>query len=99
MSEDPKIIPSGPFKGMKFECAPTSGVAMFQTISEDFMKRILDLDSEECLITDESSIFDFVDFTEAELRKRILEAYSLDISEIKSGNLLEIFQRIHKRAP
>ncbi len=99
MNEDPKIIPSGPFKGMKIECAPTSGVDMFQTIAEDFMKRILELDSEECLITDESSIFDFVDFTEAELRRRILAAYGLDISEIKSGNLLEIFRRIHKREP
>lgn len=99
MSEDPKIIPSGPFKGMKIECAPTSGIDMFQTIAEDFMKRILDLDYEECLITDESSVFDFADFTEAELRNRILEAYDLDISEIKTGNLLALFQRIHKRKP
>lgn len=99
MSEDPKIIPSGPFKGMKFECAPTSGVDMYQTLADDFMKRILDLDSKECLITDESSAFDFVDFTEEELRRRILEAYNLDISDIKSGNLLEIFRRIHKPKP
>lgn len=97
MSEDPKIITSGPFKGMKIEFAPTSGIDMFQTIAEDFMKRILDLDSEECLITDESSIYDFVDFTEAELRRRIQEAYDLDISEIKTGNLLEIFRRIHSK--
>lgn len=99
MNEEPKIIPSGPFKGMKIECAPTSGVDMYQTIAEDFMKRILELDREECLITDESSIFDFVDFSEAELRRRIRQAYNLDISEIKSGNLLEIFQRIHRTEP
>lgn len=99
MSANPKIIPGGPFKGMKFECAPPSGVDMHQTLAEDFMKRILDLDSEECLITDESSVFDFVDFTEEELKGRILEAYNLDISEIKSGNLLEIFRRIHKPEP
>lgn len=99
MSENPKIIPGGPFKGMKFECAPTSGVDMFQTIAEDFMKRVLNLDFEECLITDESSVFDFVDFTEAELRARILDAYNLDISEIESGNLLQIFRRIHEREP
>ena len=97
MNEDPKIIPSGPFKGMKFECAPTSGVDMFQTIAEDFLKRILDLDSKECLITDESSVYDFVDFAEAELRTRVRDVYSLDISEIESGNLLKIFRRIQKR--
>lgn len=54
MSADPKIITSGPFKGMKIECAPTSGIDMFQSIAEDFVKRILGLDYEECLITDES---------------------------------------------
>lgn len=97
MSEDPKIIPSGPFKGMRIECAPTSEIDMFQSIAEDFMKRITGLDYEECLITDESNIFDFIDFTESELSRRILDAYDLDISEIKTGNLLEIFRRIHKR--
>ena len=61
------------------------------------MKRIVGLDHGECLITDESSIFDFIYFTEAELSRRILDAYNLDISEIKTGNLLEIFRRIHKR--
>lgn len=97
MKKDPKIIPSGPFKGMKIECAPTSGIDMFQSIAEDFMKRILDLDYDECLITDESSIFDFVDCSEAEISKRILGTYDLDVSEIKTGNLLEIFRLIHKR--
>lgn len=97
MSRTPKTIPSGPFKGMKIECAPTSGIDMFQPIAEDFMKRIVGLDYEECLVTDESSIYDFTDFTEAELCRRILDAYALDISKIKTRNLLDIFRRIHTR--
>lgn len=99
MNKNFKRIPKDRFKGMKFECAPTSGVDMFQAIAAVFMKRILELDSEECLVTDESSIYDFVDFTEAELRRRILAEYHLDISEIKSGNLLEIFRLIHTQGP
>ena len=95
MNKNFERIPKDRFKGMKFECAPTSGVDTFQAIAAVFMKRILELDFEECLVTDESSIYDFVDFTEAELRRRILAEYNLDIPGIKSGNLLEIFRLIH----
>lgn len=97
MKKVPKIIPHGRFKGKTLECAPTTGIDRFQSIAEDFLKRILVLDYEECLITDESSISDFVDFSEAEISRRILETYNLDISKIKTRNLLEIFQLIHKR--
>lgn len=97
MKKKIKIISSRRFKGMKIECAPTTGIDMFQSIAEDFLKRILELDYADCLLTDESSISDFVDFSEDEIRKRILDTYELDVSEIKTGNLLEIFRLLHKR--
>lgn len=97
MKKDPKTIPSGPFKGKKIVFASTSGIDQYHDLAQDFLKRILELDYDECSITDESSISDFVDFTEEELGLRIRETYKLDISKIKDGNLLEIFRRIAKR--
>lgn len=100
MNEDDKIIPSGPSKGKRIEMAPTSGVDMYQSIAEDFMKRIMGYEAGDFLISDESSLFDFEPFGErevGELHKKIQEEYDLDVSDIESGNLLEIFRRIHRR--
>jgi len=98
MKENDRVIPSGPFKGKKIEYAPSTGVAMFLDISEDFMKKIFNFEPDEYLISDESSLFDFTGLDEMELtdvQKRIQDVYDLDVSDIASGNLLEIFMRIH----
>jgi len=98
MKENDKVISSGPFKGKKIEFAPTTGVIMFPDISEDFMKKIFNLEPEQYLISDESSLFDFTGLDEIELtdiQKKIQDVYDLDVSDISSGNLLEIFMRIH----
>jgi hypothetical protein len=52
------------------------------------------------LITDESSLHDFngVDDMElADMHERIRNLYDLDVSDVKSGNLLEIFVRIQEQ--
>jgi hypothetical protein len=100
MSEDDKIIPSGPFKGRKIEFAPITGIDMFLEIAEDFMRRIFDFEPEDYLITDESSLFDFTGLDEMvipDIHKKIQEIYDLDVSDISSGNLLEMFMRIHRK--
>jgi len=98
MKEEDRLITSGPFKGKKIRFAPTSGVDMFVEISEEFMRKIFDFESGEYLITDESSLHDFTGPDEVELtdiHKKIQDVYDLDVSDIESGNLLEIFMRIH----
>jgi len=98
MKENDRVIPSGPFKGKKIEYAPSTGVDMFLNISEDFMKKIFNFEPDEYLISDESSLFYFTGLDEMELtdvQKRIQDVYHLDVSDIASGNLLEIFMRIH----
>lgn len=100
MKKDDKIIPNGPFKGKKIEFAPTTGVDMFLEISKDFMKRIFDFEPGEYLITDESSLFDFTGLDKMEpsdIQQKIRDVYEMDVSDIGSGNLLEIFTRIHHR--
>jgi hypothetical protein len=97
MEKESRIISRGPFKGKRIEFSPTTGINRFRAISEDFMNRIFGLEPGEYLISDESSLYDFTSFDEMELHyihKKIQEMYNIDVSDIKSKNLLEIFRKI-----
>jgi hypothetical protein len=99
MPKHDKIIRKGPLKGKRIEFAPTARMDMFSEIAEEFMRRVLDYEPGDYLITDESSLLDFVganDMKLNDIRERIQSVYSLDVSDIGSGNLLEIFARIRK---
>ncbi len=99
MSDEWKKVSKDHFKGKKFKLAPTNGVDLFWEIAEDFMLKIFDFPPGNYLITDESSLYDFTGFgVEIEdLHSQIQETYALDVSDVESGNLLEIFQKIHHR--
>ncbi len=100
MNEDSRIISSGPLKGKKIEFAPTTGIDRFFEISEEFMKKVFDFGPGEYFISDESSLHDFTGLDEMEfsdIQKRIQDVYDIDVSDIESGNLLEIFKRIHNK--
>jgi hypothetical protein len=97
MKKDSRIISRGPFKGKRIEFAPTTGINKFLEISEDFMIKIFGIEPGEYLISDESSLYDFTGLDEMELpdiHKKIQEMYNIDVSDIKSRNLLKIFKRI-----
>jgi hypothetical protein len=99
MSKHDKVIRSGPLKGKRIEFTPSTGLAMFSEIAEDFMRRILQFELGDYLITNESSLLDFVGANDLELsaiKKKIQSIYGLDVSDTGSGNLLEIFARIRK---
>ena len=71
---------------------------MFEDIAEDFMERIFGFKPGEYLITDESSLADFTGVEEMELadiQKKILDVYGVDVSDTGYGNLVEIIMRIH----
>jgi len=70
-------------------------VDKFESIIPDFFERILDMDRNDCLITDESSLWDFhTEGSNAPFYSKILEAYGIDVSDVEKGNLAKIFQRI-----
>jgi len=97
MKNNSRIISKGPFKGKTIEFPPTTGIKRFREISEDFMKKIFGFEPGEYLISDESSLYDFTGLDEMELphiHKKIQEMYNIDVSDIKSRNLLEILRRI-----
>ena len=100
MKKDDKIIQSGPFKGKRIEFAPTTGIDLFREVAEDFMRRIFDFEPGDYLISDESSLSDFTgveDMALRDIQQKIREVYDVDVSDLASSNLLEIFARLHYR--
>jgi hypothetical protein len=95
MNKPGKVFPRDPFKGKRIE------LDMFRSLAEEFMEAIFCMEPGSYLITDESSLRDFKGVKELELpdmHRRIRKVYGVDVSDIVSGNLVEVFARIHKHA-
>ena len=72
---------------------------MFRSLADEFMEEIFSMEPGSYLITDESSLRDFQGVEDLELpdiHRKIFEVYGVDVSDIVSGNLVEVFVRIHK---
>ncbi len=67
----------------------------YEIIAVDFFGNILETNFYTCVLSDEASLWDFLpgeDYT-----PRITSRYGIDITDIRSGNLLKIFRRIYDR--
>jgi hypothetical protein len=100
MNEDEHIIKEGPLKRKRIELASTVGIELFDKLAQRFMLRIFEMEASDYLITDESTLHDFIgvaDLELADIYQKVLEVYGIDVSDVQSGQLLEIFVRIHER--
>ncbi len=80
---------------MKFELASTTEIDKYESIAPDFFEKILDMKRNDCLITDESSLWDFHgEMSNDPFYSKILEVYGVDVSDVDKGNLAKIFQII-----
>jgi hypothetical protein len=87
--------PSLPRPGTKvpIEFAAGERVGQHSELAKDFVKRVLEIDW--AWISDESSLWDFHgDETNKSLTDKIRRIYGVDVSDISSGNLADIFDRI-----
>jgi hypothetical protein len=87
--------PKLPRPGTKvpIEFAARERVGQHAELATDFIKRVLDI--EWAWISDESSLWDFHgDETNESLNNKIHGIYGVDVSDISSGNLADIFDRI-----
>jgi len=94
------VLRKGPFKGKRVEFAPTIGIQRLENIAGDFMRDIFGFEPGEYLITDLSSLHDFVgvdDMEIGDMLARIREVYRLDIADLPNGNLIEIFRRLKEQ--
>src|SRR5271168_4661418 len=75
------------------EFASQERVGANQDLSEEFIRRVLDLDW--AWISDESSLWDFhTNETNELLHAKIMEVYGVDVSDIESAKLSEILDRV-----
>jgi hypothetical protein len=92
--------PTLPRPGAKvpIEFAARDRVGQHSELAKDFVKRVLGVDW--AWISDESSLWDFHgDETNEILTDKILKIYGVDVSDISSGSLADIFERIRKAEP
>ncbi len=80
---------------MRLEFAPSDVIAQYETIARDFLSRIFNLDYEKCLISDQSSLWDFyASESDEPLFQKIRNVYGIDVADIKDGNLVKVFARL-----
>jgi hypothetical protein len=89
---DGKSMPR-PGTKVPIEFAPSNRVHAHSELTDDFIHRVLDLDW--AFVSDESSLGDFhTGETNDVLNARIKNIYGVDVSDIDSGNLAMILDRI-----
>jgi hypothetical protein len=92
MLDDGKAVPR-PGTRVPIQFASQERVSSNKELEQDFIQRVLQL--EWAFISDESSLWHFhCDENNSVLLARIREAYGVDVSDIESGNIAEILDRI-----
>ena len=92
LSADGKAIPR-PGTNVPIQFASEDRVGGYPEILQDFIERVLGLPW--AFISDESSLWDFGTGTDiTELQGRVREVYGVDVSDVASGNIAEIVERI-----
>ena len=89
-----------PRPGVKvpIEFAACDRVDRHGELASIFLKRVFGMDS--VWISDESTLWDFhTDETNENLANKIKAIYGVDVSDISSGNLADIFDRIAEHQP
>jgi hypothetical protein len=78
--------------------APTERITRVEPLAAEFVRRIFELDPTECLVTDESSLWDFTFGHSLEpVFARIRDHYGVDVSSVQGANLVAILVRISEQ--
>ena len=82
-----------PGTGLPIEFAPQDRIMAHTDLADDFVKRVLEV--EGAWISDESTLWEFSLIESDDVfHARIKEIYGVDVSDIKSGNIAAILERI-----
>lgn len=94
----PKSLPR-PGSRVPFEFATTERLAKHEALVADFIERIFG-PYEAYFVSDESSLWDFHERESNDfLHEKILEVYGVDVSDIESGLIADILDRIAAHSP
>jgi hypothetical protein len=90
-----------PGSEVPIEFAPSEHVHAHPELTDDFIRRVLGLDW--AFVSDASSLWDFhTNETNDAFHTKIKETYGVNVSDIESGNLAQILDRIaakHRNDP
>ncbi|MEJ5308705.1 MAG: hypothetical protein WHX52_02955 [Anaerolineae bacterium] len=77
------------------EIVSQTEIQKYESLAVDFFEKVIGMHYHDCLVTDLSSLWDFPgDETNDAYHRKIAEVYGVDVSDIESGILVEIFRRI-----
>lgn len=80
---------------LKFVLAPTARIDRFQDFAREFFSEILETSFDDCLVTDESDLRDFVtDETPDDYKQRFREHYGFELDEIGGTRIVDVLERI-----
>ena len=78
---------------VRVQFSSTKRIDNHSAIADDFVQRVLELDW--AWISDDSTLFDFhTNESNDHLVEKIRSVYGVDVSDISTGNLADIFDRI-----
>ncbi len=84
-----------PGSRVPLEFASNERIVQHEVLATDFLDRIFGVRYDECFISDKSTLWLFHDQDRNDvLHKKILEVYSVDVSDIESGLIADILDRI-----
>ncbi|MEX2130148.1 MAG: hypothetical protein WD772_01570 [Pseudohongiellaceae bacterium] len=96
-------VKSGPHKGKEIEFASVSRVEAAGQVADGFMFEIFEFEAGDYLITDESSLTDFVEYGSADTEPlwKLVEAnFGVSATDVGSDKLVDIIETIiAKRNP
>src|SRR5262245_3972012 len=86
-----------PGTGAPIEFASANLIQQYEDLARDFLPRVLNLNFDQCFISDESSLWDFhVQETNGDYYRKIALLYNVDVSGVEGANLGRIFETIAK---
>jgi hypothetical protein len=85
-----------PGTSVPIQFAPFEFMSKNEDLAREFFPPILDMNYDDCLITDGSSVWDFpVEYPPAELARKVLLVFGTDIDDLaEEGNISAILERI-----
>ena len=84
-----------PGTGAPLEFVPSILIERHEALARDFLNRVLDLNYDECLISDQSSLWDFHDSDSNDaLYRKISDLYGIDVSDVDGAILARILEKI-----
>jgi hypothetical protein len=87
-----------PGTGLPIQFAPAYRMSEHPDLAIDFFKRILDLDYDDCFISDQSSLWDFHNQEDnTYLYDKIILTYGVDVSDIEGARIADILERLVAR--